>query len=142
MVNIRLQRYGIFLNNQTFLGLFSKLNWLKIGGTGHWFLCEKINHLSPRSISKAKTRRNGSQRWLPFPILILGEKINRLSPRSLNTYSIFTPFYEYCKTINTYNDNRNYLFLTARYLLAKGHRVRKNNNSQSNKGTVNEFNHD
>ena len=28
MVNIRLQRYGIFLNNQTILGLFSKLNWL------------------------------------------------------------------------------------------------------------------
>ena len=28
MVNIRLQRYGIFLNNQTFLGLFSKLNWI------------------------------------------------------------------------------------------------------------------
>ena len=28
MVNIRLQRYGIFLNNQTFLSLFSKLNWL------------------------------------------------------------------------------------------------------------------
>ena len=59
-----------------------------------------------------------------------------------NTYSISTPFYEYDKTINTYNDNRNYLFLTARYLLAKGHRVRKNNNSQSNKGMVNEFNHD
>ena len=59
-----------------------------------------------------------------------------------NTYSISTPFYEYDKTINTYNDNRNYLFLTVRYLLAKGHRVRKNNNSQSNKGTVNEFNHD
>ena len=28
MVNIRLQRYGIFLNNQTILSLFSKLNWL------------------------------------------------------------------------------------------------------------------
>ena len=59
-----------------------------------------------------------------------------------NTYSISTPFYEYDKTINTYNNNRNYLFLTVRYLLAKGHRVRKNNNNQSNKGMVNEFNHD
>jgi len=29
MVNIRLQRYGIFLNNQTFLSLFSKFLWCR-----------------------------------------------------------------------------------------------------------------
>ena len=59
-----------------------------------------------------------------------------------NSYnSISTPFYEYSRVINQYNDYRNSFFITVRYLIAKGHQVNKQNNNQINKGMVNEIDH-
>lgn len=59
-----------------------------------------------------------------------------------NNYSLIsTPFYEYSRVIDQYNDCRNSLFVTVRYLLAKGHQVNKQDNNQINKGMVNEINH-
>ena len=59
-----------------------------------------------------------------------------------NQYNtILTPFYEYSRVVNQYNDYRNSFFITVRYLIAKGHQVNKQNNNQTNKGMVNEIDH-
>ena len=59
-----------------------------------------------------------------------------------NNYSLIsTPFYEYSRVVNQYNDYRNSFFITVRYLIAKGHQVYKQDNNQINKGMVNEIDH-
>ena len=59
-----------------------------------------------------------------------------------NSYSLIsTPFYEYSRVVNQYNDYRNSFFITVRYLIAKGHQVNKQDNNQINKGMVNEIDH-
>ena len=59
-----------------------------------------------------------------------------------NSYnSISTPFYEYSRVSNQYNDYRNSFYITIRYLIAKGHQVNKQDNNQINKGMVNEIGH-
>ena len=59
-----------------------------------------------------------------------------------NNYSLIsTPFYEYRRVVNQYNDYQNSFYITVRYLIAKGHQVNKRDNNQINKGMVNEVDH-
>ena len=110
MVNIRLQRYGIFLNNQTFLSLFLKLNWLFLLSIEIFsYFCKREEILSSIKALALKTlppsstlllygsrARGDNHKGSDWDLLILLDKASL----SFNDYSVGYPFRELGWEIN------------------------------------------